>query len=115
MLIDLARFESNTVSKLHSAGRFADAAVIGRRSLQRLSDPRLAPRVWVHVASNLADVLFELGDWDEAERCLDKIEEVGPPGFIAVWSQLDHAVLQTRPGGCGRRSTSARCDRPASS
>jgi DNA-binding NarL/FixJ family response regulator len=98
LLTDLARVESNAVSHLHDAGRFADAAVIGRRSLQRLSDPRLAPRVWVHVAGNLADVLVELGDWDEAESCLDKIDEVGPPGLIAVVSQLDHAVLHARRG-----------------
>ena len=97
-LTDVARFESNAMAHLHDAERFVEAAAIGRRSLDRLSDPRLAPRLWVHVASNLATVLIELGDWDEAESLLTEIEEVGDHGIVGTWTHLDLAVVHTRRG-----------------
>jgi DNA-binding CsgD family transcriptional regulator/tetratricopeptide (TPR) repeat protein len=97
-LTDLARFESNAVSHLFDAGRFVEAAEIGRRALGRLPDPRLAPRVWEHVASNLAAVLFELGEWDEVASLLGRIEASAGLGLESVWTRLDHAVLLIRRG-----------------
>ncbi len=97
-LTDMARFESNAVSHLHDAGRFLEAAAIGRRSLERLSDPRLAPRLWVHLASNLVSALIELGEWDEAETLLTGIDDLGDRGVVTIWAWLDHVVLHTRRG-----------------
>jgi DNA-binding CsgD family transcriptional regulator len=58
---------------LNLVGRFGDAATVGREALQRLGDPYLAPKVWANVVENVADVLLELGEWDEAQEYLDRV------------------------------------------
>ena len=97
-LSQVMRMESNAVSRLVDVGRFQDAAALGRRSIARISDPRLSPLVWSVVAFNLAWTLIETGDWDEAESLLSRVRQLAPTGPALLDATVVAARLSCRRG-----------------
>ena len=98
LLSDLMRVESNAISHLYDVCRFIEGRAIGRRSVQRLSDPRLCPAPWTSLAENLAATLIETGDWAEAQDYLDQIEDLQTQSLSASMAALNAAVLDCRRG-----------------
>ncbi len=97
-LSDVVRLESNAVAHLFDVGRFQEAAEVGRRSLDRFSDPRLSPHLWSVLAGNLAATLIETGDWAEADRYLSQAQDLVLLRPISLVCLLDAAVLHGRRG-----------------
>ncbi len=101
LLSDLMRVESNAISHLFDVCRFIEGRAMGRRSVQRLSDPRLCPGPWTSLAENLAATLIETGDWAEAQDYLDQVEALQIDTPSAAMAQLNAAVLDCRRGDLG--------------
>ena len=97
-LSQVMRMESNAVNHLIDVGRFQEAAALGRRSIARISEPRLSPLLWSVVALNLAWTLIETGDWDEAESHLSRVRQLAPTGPIMLDATVEAARLSCRRG-----------------
>ncbi len=107
------RLATNYSHALEGLGRHDEAVAVARGGIREAKSFGLARTVGAFIVGNLAESLFSLGRWDEAERLTAQALELDPPGVCAhmhllrgdialAWGDRDRAVAEL---AAARKST----------
>lgn len=87
------RVHVNLCDSLATVGRLTEALDVARRGTVLAAQVGLSRTTGLFVASNLAEVLLQVGEWDEAEVVIDGLLSLMGSGAGAEWAEQMRAEL----------------------
>ncbi len=81
---DVGRAYANRVDVLHVAGRLEEALDFAREAVVVARQLGILEMFGTHCLCNAADLLYQLGRWEECETAVREAEDIGPTGINVI-------------------------------
>ena len=81
---DVGRAYANRVEVLHVAGRLEEALDLAREAVVAARELGILEMFGTHCLCNAADLLYQLGRWEECEAAVREAEDIGPTGINVI-------------------------------